>query len=148
MVFICVYYDIGEGHRFFKVNALVRKEDYDNYGKFKSGIWFPTRTDKLVAKSIEFVSEVSQAELIEAASRRYDCLKNLNDKQLKVAFEDSPKAAYALYQKDKLADAGYSEAFITYLSKQDDNKIERALALASQEGLSMDVKVMCIFMEE
>ena len=144
------YYKVGEGHRFFKVNALVRKKDYDDYDNYDSSIpynLFFGRSNKLVAKSIEFVSEVTDAELIETASVKYPFLKNLNHEHLKVAFEDSPKAGYALYKKDVLVKDGYSEVFATYISKQDNDKFDRAHAVAS-EDVSMDVKVMCTFLKD
>lgn len=62
------YYDIGNGNRFFKVKALVRKEDYDRMERESSIYMFSlySRHDsKLAAKSIEFISELTPDEIFE-----------------------------------------------------------------------------------
>ena len=55
------YYKIGNGHRFFKVKALVRKSDKEKYGKFINDElgWYIGKYDKIVAKSIIFISELT-----------------------------------------------------------------------------------------
>ncbi|MDY2882771.1 MAG: hypothetical protein SOT71_08990, partial [Romboutsia timonensis] len=53
------YYDLANNNRFFKVEALVRKKDYDEYGKTYTTTIFSDRVDKLVAKEITILEEVS-----------------------------------------------------------------------------------------
>ena len=59
------YYDLKNNNRFFKVEALVRKKDYDEYGKTYTTTIFSDRVDKLVAKEITILEEVSTEEMFE-----------------------------------------------------------------------------------
>ena len=59
------YYDLKNNNRFFKVEALVRKKDYDEYGKTYTTTIFSDRVDKLVAKEITILEEVSVKEMFE-----------------------------------------------------------------------------------
>ena len=59
------YYDLANNNRFFKVEALVRKKDYDEYGKTYTTTIFSDRVDKLVAKEITILEEVSTEEMFE-----------------------------------------------------------------------------------
>ena len=63
------YYDLENNNRFFKVEALVRKEDYDEYGKVYTTTIFTDRVDKLVAKEITILEEVSVEEMFEEIKR-------------------------------------------------------------------------------
>ena len=58
------YYDVGKANRFFKVKALVCKSDVDQYGTREYGYYQVYRRDKLVAKSIIFISELTQDEIL------------------------------------------------------------------------------------
>ena len=63
------YYDLKNNNRFFKVEALVRKKDYDEYGKVYTTTIFSDRVDKLVAKEITILEEVSVKEMFEEIKR-------------------------------------------------------------------------------
>ena len=63
------YYDLENNNRFFKVEALVRKKDYDEYGKTYTTTIFSDRVDKLVAKEITILEEVSTEEMFEEIKR-------------------------------------------------------------------------------
>ena len=63
------YYDLANNNRFFKVEALVRKKDYDEYGKTYTTTIFSDRVDKLVAKEITILEEVSVKEMFEEIKR-------------------------------------------------------------------------------
>ena len=63
------YYDLENNNRFFKVEALVRKKDYDEYGKVYTTTIFTDRVDKLVAKEITILEEVSVKEMFEEIKR-------------------------------------------------------------------------------
>ena len=63
------YYDLVNNNRFFKVEALVRKKDYDEYGKTYTTTIFTDRIDKLVAKEITILEEVSVEEMFEEIKR-------------------------------------------------------------------------------
>ena len=65
------YYDIGKGHRFFRVKGLVRKKDFDEYVDpckpipTRSSEWVlkPWRRDKLAAKSIVPLYELTPEQI-------------------------------------------------------------------------------------
>lgn len=142
------YYNIIGNNRFFKVKALVRQSDVDMYGKYKTDGWYTSgRIDKLAARSIILESEVSKEELY-SAMRTYDCrYKPLSDHHLEIAIKSGIDHAVSIYRINTLIADGYSRAFAEYISYNDD-RFECAHALASLEGLSMDVKVMQIMRED
>lgn len=133
------YYPIGRGHRFFKVKALVRKSDKEKYGKMTySAFGCPTVPhDKLAAKSIIFVSELTIDEVLKGSG-----VDNLPEKYKRLAIEYDPYYAYNQYNINILIEDGYSETFATHIIKI--NKFEIAHTFGSQKDLSMDVKVLGI----
>lgn len=136
---VFLYYRIGNGHRFFKVKALVRKLDKEKYGEFiRNGFGIPTsKHDKIVAKSIIFISELTIDEVL-----KYTEVDNLPEKYKHLAIEHDLYYASDKYYIDTLIEDGYSETFATHIAKI--NKFEIAHALGSQKDLSMDVKVLGI----
>lgn len=130
------YYGVGCGNRFFKVKALVRKTDKENYQNkdFYYGV-----LNKLAAKSIIFTSEQTCDEILQY----FDDAKNLPENYKKLAIDVSIEHAIGQYRINTLIEDGYSEPFATYVTSID--KFEKAHALGSQNDLSMDVKVLSIF---
>lgn len=134
------YYGIGQGCRFFEVRALVRKDEADKYGTWFSdmGMWgLGSRLDKLAAKSIEFVRELSVDEILQ--NQGVDDW-SMEDK-LK-ALEIGIDGARKLRLKDDLVKVGYSETFAQWLIEKDKARV--ALAVGSQPDFSMDMKVWTI----
>lgn len=129
------YYGVGCGNRFFKVKALVRKTDRENY-QIKS---FYSGLNKLVAKSIIFTSELTCDEILQY----FDAVKNLPENYKKLAIDVSIDYAIRQYRINALIEDGYSEPFATYVTSI--GKFEKAHVLGSQNDLSMDVKVLSIF---
>lgn len=147
------YYAIKDGNRFFKVRGLVRKSDYEEATKDVSDLsilaqyaHYMDAGNKLAAKSIEFVSECSIDEIL----AHYDT-EGWTDEQKQQALIISPgRVEKEIAQKKKvseLMELGYSEVFSAYIAK-DGDKYERACAIASQSGVSMDVKILAIFCDE
>lgn len=68
-----------------------------------------------------------------------------DEAQKKRAMATNIQAVRAELRVDKLIEAGYSPAFAQYVA-QDFDRYETALAVASLPDVSMDVKVMAIFM--
>lgn len=133
------YYSIGRGHRFFKVKALVRKSDKEKYGKLITDIYGLriSKHDKIVAKSIIFISELTIDEVLKNTDTY-----NLPEKYKRLAIEYDLYYAYDKYNIDILIEDGYSETFATHIIKI--KKFEIAHAFGSQKDLSMDVKVLGI----
>ena len=157
------YYGIGEGNRFFKVRALVRKkkeltkEEKEELLKHRLtnpwGYYLKTQdfdADKNTSKSIVFERECTIDEIFEANCEKYPSsdAKYFTDEQKKKALEISIPGVMNEIRNRNLAKCGYSEALITYLiQKGDSDMIERAIALDKQPGISMDVKVLSIFVD-
>lgn len=138
------YYELGEKTRYFKVKALVRKKDAEMYGTVD--YWSNKVYDKLVAKSIVFISEVETKELYDAIREKVEGLKDAPDRYIEMCINGLGTEAIVEYRKDVLINDGYSEAFAMYMVTHCKNsQYDRAHALASLDGLSMDVKVMMIF---
>lgn len=150
------YYKLANCNRFFKVRALVRKKDYDEYVEsinptkfgdaftgFIRGLY---SRDKLASKAIEFISECSREEILST----YPDTAHWSEEQKDRAFVDGyyvVRGEIALADHiEKLVSLGYSEILARYVSK-DEGKFERACAVAAQPGVCMDVKIMAIFCE-
>lgn len=140
------YYEVGEGHRFFKVKALVRKKDIDAYGRGEcrisfsngSGYTMQSSNDKLVAKSIIFVQELTADEILrDTGAKNW----SVEDKQL--ALEIGIRGADNVIKERKLVSLGYSETFAKLIISS--GKFDTAKAVGTQEGLSMDMKAWIIF---
>ena len=126
------YYNIGDGNRFFEVEALVKKSDWDTYD------------DKYAAKSIHFVRELTVDEVFEAVTNK-EVLEWTEDWK-KRATETSIQSVRMEIREFELCAAGYSPAFSKYIAR-DTGRYKRAIAMASLPDVSMDVKVMAIFMD-
>lgn len=137
------YYDVDYGNRFFKVKACVRKCDLDHYGE--PHCWSDSSEDKLVAKEIQFVEEVSVDEVWNAYMKKNNISQEMQDAlvEYKSQFQELgyEKIVY-LYHVDILVEDGYSRPFAWYVV--DDDKFEVAHAVASQKEISMDVKALFI----
>ena len=147
------HYKIGDGNRFFEVEALVKKSGWVNEIKKNS-----TRSrydpynylldfisdDKYAAKSIRFIRELTVDEVFETVTD--SDVREWAEEQKKRAMETSIAAVRAEVREFELCAAGYSPAFAKYISV-DAGRYATAMAMASLTDVSMDVKVMAIFMD-
>ena len=132
------YYAIEDGNRFFKVKALVRKNDYKLYGTYEQNGFSGHVRDKIASKSIILLSELTIDEVLE-----FSPVKELPEKYKQMAIKTSEEIAYKTYTIDTLIQDGYSESFANYLVYH--SKFDVAHAVGTQKDLSMDMKVMTIF---
>lgn len=130
------YYEIDKGNRFFEVRALVRKDDADEYGKVRNY----RCVNKLAAKSIEFVRELSVDEILAGDDCNVEGW-SVEDKLL--VLEKGMNYARNARNKGELLCMGYSERMVNHFIEQ--GWTELALTLGSQEGLSMDTKIRILF---
>lgn len=150
------YYTPGDGKRYFKVKALVRKRDYEEYGEYETSTWtmdgklytfsnpFGGIRNKLVAREIIFLEEVDTTLLYDEIRKTYTALKDASDDVIRTAISDSVDAAIDIQRVETLVNDGYSRAFAEYINKNDADKFEKAHALAAEKELSMDVRVLSI----
>ena len=147
------HYKIGDGHRFFEVEALVRKSDLDpkkkDYAKYTNVVQSLYHTsshydDKYAAKSIRFIRELTVDEVFESVTD--SDVREWDEAQKKRAMETSINTVRRDIRAFELCAAGYSPAFAKYISI-DEGRYETAMAMASLTDVSMDVKVMAIFLD-
>ena len=147
------HYKIGDGNRFFEVEALVKKSGWVNEIKKNS-----TRSrydpynylldfisdDKYAAKSIRFIRELTVDEVFETITD--SDVREWAEEQKKRAMETSIAAVRAEVREFELCAAGYSPVFSKYIAG-DTGRYKTAIAMSSLPDVSMDVKVMAIFMD-
>ena len=110
------YYKIGDGNRFFEVEALVKKSDLEPKNKSKLDQWsklymsFANYDDKYAAKSIRFIRELTVDEVFGALGTDCD-VREWADEQKKRAMETSIAAVRKEVREFELCAAGYSPAF-------------------------------------
>ena len=144
------YYKIGDGNRFFEVEALVKKSDLEPKNKSKLDQWsklymsFANYDDKYAAKSIRFVRELTADEVFETVTD--SDVREWAEEQKKRAMETSINTVRRDIRAFELCAVGYSPAFAKYISV-DAGRYATAMAMASLPDVSMDVKVMAIFMD-
>lgn len=141
------YYKIGDGNRFFEVEALMKKSDLEPTGLDKWSKMYISVTnydDKYAAKSIRFVRELTADEVFETVTD-HD-VREWTEEQKKRAMATSIRAVKAEIREFDLCAAGYSPAFSKYIS-MDEGRYRTAIAMASLPDVSMDIKVMAIFMD-
>lgn len=150
------YYQIGDGNRFFKVRALVRKSHYERYGKdteeylehlkrrnenmFITHFWGQRVYDKMVAKSIIFDEELTPDEIL--CYSVHNCLE-WEEKYKLLALQIGTDLAFKRLQADTLVELGYSDTFARYIVNE--GMYETAKSVGSQSDLSMDMKCWLIF---
>lgn len=151
------YYEVCDGHRFFKVRALVRKSHYERYGEateeykehvklgrtaygFTPHFWGSKVYDKMVARSIIFEQELTVDEILEY---RYSHVKTWPDKYKNLVMQMGIENATEVFRVDNLVEVGFSDTFARYITGQ--GMYERALSVGSQPDLSMDMKCWLIF---
>lgn len=150
------YYPIREGNRFFEVEAMVRKSEYDKiinkYNDMDMLIFSLYSSDsKLTAKSIRFIRELGRDEILSAS--KYDTSNWTEDQKDRALTEgvdiicdeirDIEIEKERADQKVQLKTCGYCETLIEYIVTHD--MFDIAYAVGCQEGLSMDMKVFAIF---
>ena len=144
------YYKIGNGHRFFEVEALVRKSDLDpkkkDYANVACSLYHTSShyDDKYAAKSIRFIRELTVDEVFESVTDSE--IRGWAEEQKKRAMATSINAVLRDIRVFELCAAGYSPAFAKYISV-DAGRYATAMAVASLTDVSMDVKVMAIFLD-
>jgi hypothetical protein len=132
------YYQVENDHRFFKVRALVRETDVATYGRRLRSF---ERKDKIVAKSIEFISECSIDEIFAAAVPEVE-LARWTDEDKVSALTIGIREASKIISARTLVNLGYSAPFADFLINN--GMLSMAEAVGSQTDLSMDMKVWMI----
>lgn len=130
---VFAFYPIENSNRFFEVRALVRKRDTE---------WLHSALEpnKLVAKSIVFLSELTTDEIFESA---YIDTEGWTDEDREAAREESCAIIDRKVKTRTLTGLGYSESVAEYVIQR--NRFELAETLGQQTDISMDTKFICLF---
>lgn len=142
------YYPIGNGNRYFKVRALVRLSDKNEYGQYPkcestdsysryASLMGSSPRNKLVATEIEFLEELTMDKVL-SHTKAVDWTEEYK----KLAMEIGIGGADRTRKIDTLTSYGYSLPFASYLIENE--KYDVAKAVGSQPDLSMDMKVLMI----
>ena len=154
------HYGLCKGNRFFKVRALVRKEDLDKYGTITEvdNFFYGKQKiikNKLVSKEIEILEEFSDEELFE----EYKEMKSEKSKWI----EDIDDFKYCRkHGENKLAEAklnvklivlGINELLVNILTKDFDSLKSREIFVdyveaLSKENISRDMFIYLITEEQ
>ena len=136
---VFAHYGIGNGNRFFKVKALVREKDFNEYGKETGkNTWFAysVRT-KLASQSIEFIRELTVDEIFQDTE-----WKDWPEDYKKIAIEGRLDDAKHMVQADELVTMGFARPFAMLIAEA--GRFDKAKAIGSQPNLSMDMKAYLI----
>ena len=141
------YYRIGNGNRYFKVRALVRLADKNEYGtgggityNVNNYLSYSDARNKLVAAEIEFLEELTVDEILINTKAR-----DWSDEYKKLAIEIGIDGAETKMRITELTDLGYSLPFASYLINN--KKCNVAKAVGSQPDLSMDMRALLIMQD-
>ena len=123
-----------------------KKKDYAKYANAAWSLYHPSShyDDKYAAKSIRFIRELSADEVFESVTDSE--IRGWTEEQKKRAMETSINVVRRDIRAFELCAAGYSPAFAKYISI-DEGRYMTAMAMASLPDVSMDVKVMAIFLD-
>ena len=131
------YYPAAKGNRYFEVKALVRRWN-------KNGTYTIEHScDKMAAKSIQFVREMTIEEIFEQLHDDRTVKWTLAQKA--VALQTSIGEYYDVLRAEELVKLGYSEAFATWAVSRGGYTV--AKMMGNTPNVSMDVKVMTVCME-
>ena len=139
-------FSVCDGHRYFKVKALVNEQEYNRYGEY---VKIPgpfggstRRIDKFAAAAIIFTEELTTKEILDVF---YSTSRNsrLPEKYEHLIIEQSYSDALEQMEIGNLLEDGYSEIFAKQIVAED--RYHLAHAIASQEGVSMDMRVWYIY---
>lgn len=135
------YKGVGSGNRFFECSALVRESDLEKYGSH--GWLCFSKIDKLAAKSIRLIRELSVDEIlahIEGVNEWPNYVKEM-------AIAENIDAAKKELKIIAMTKMGYARPLAEYIcnDRNSEDGYKLAMALDSQPGISMDTKVAAIF---
>lgn len=137
------YYTPFNGSRFFKVRALVKKKDLDQYGCF---VMYSSSKcmlmNKIVSKEIDILEEISNEEVLEVVKEKYPYLSTIYDLQGFSSYDEF------LISKIKsiLSENGFTQSFIDlYVEDKsqgfDKSYILKRVLMVTSENISHDMAV-------
>lgn len=136
------YYPVGNGNRYFKVRALVREKDYLECTTVNP-YWVVVTSNKLTSMSIEFLSELTPDKILNTYYGKDGLgISSWSEADKMEALKTSPDLIEKRIKTAELVALGYSLPFAGYVVEED--VFETAKSVATQPGLSMDMKALFI----
>ena len=137
------YYDLKNNNRFFKVEALVRKKDYNEYGKTYTTTIFSDRVDKLVAKEITILEEVSTEEMFEEIKILHHDIAMIDELKIEDMDDVYKEGVKAVLVKKSInlvkEKTGFKDSFIHLLLSRLTHR-EKLVLLATSLALYDEIK--------
>ena len=137
------YYDLKNNNRFFKVEALVRKKDYNEYGKTYTTTIFTDRVDKLVAKEITILEEVSTEEMFEEIKILHHDIAMIDELKIEDMDDVYKEGVKAVLVKKSInlvkEKTGFKDSFIHLLLSRLTHR-EKLVLLATSLALYDEIK--------
>lgn len=140
---LSTYKCIGDGNRYFECSALVRESDLNDYGQMETGGLWHWRVDKLAAKSIRLIRELSVDEMLANVEGANEWPMHVKELAVTKNIDEAKKEMKVV----TMVGMGYAEPLARYIVKAScgDDGYELAVALDSQTDISMDTKINAIF---
>ena len=137
------YKSIGGGNRFFECSALVRESDLEKYGTdIPFAIFGPNKVNKLAAKSIRLIRELSVDEILAHIEGVNEWPQYVKEMAINKCVSEAKEELKII----TITKMGYARPLAKYIcSHCDGSGYDLAVALDSQPGISMDTKVNAIF---
>lgn len=132
----------SQDNRFFHVKGYVKIDDFDSYGTIKGF----RIMDKLCAKEIMVVSEVSNDELLQAIKCKYDKVSSFEDLINYKSYDDliATQIVNILIQYNftELFSRMYADSVLNKFKKQSIGQIQKKIeAIVLENDVSKDLKV-------
>jgi hypothetical protein len=140
------YYPPNFNTRYFKVKGLVKKTDFDDYGS--SYFYGSYRNDKIVAKEITLIEEISISEMDGAQAKFEEKYPFIKEMDFIPDTEEEYKAKVREICERELSKS-YSEAFRFFMLGNDYNYTTYTkMKILSDEGVSPDMRAYILFMSK
>lgn len=151
------YTVLNNNNRFFKVKAIVREKDYEEYGKMSFNTFCVSKNDKLAAKEITIVEEVSDEEMLSYVKDKYYNVFAIESLKLEDMAEVYSKGVmYVVYKKivektktEMKEKYNFSDEFIYFLFKdiKESHKVAElaeTILVLSEEMEDRDLLILAI----
>ena len=151
------YTVLNNNNRFFKVKAVVREKDYEEYGKMSFNTFRVSENNKLAAKEITIVEEVSDEEMLSFIKDKYYNVFTIESLKLEDMAEVYSKGVmYVVYKKivektktEMKEKYNFNDEFIYFLFKdiKENHKVAElaeTILVLSEEIKNRDLLILAI----
>lgn len=110
------FYHLCGDNKFFKVKAVVRKKDYERYGRIED--LTEGRVNKLAAKEITLIEKVSDEEVLKAIQNVNKCARKLTIEDMENIYKHGPEVTLINKREKEVRETlKFSDEFMQWLIK-------------------------------